>query len=99
MSADRRKLAIDDLARFMRGQEPPADVQQSAPILDLYRVLIARTPSGYRMFLRGVVRGHPRHPDGASIETTEIVWLDRKHRWARSINRVYLLDGEAAEID
>jgi hypothetical protein len=47
------------------------------------------------MTLVGVVTGHPHQPDGHVIETSELVWIARKGRWARTMSRIYAL-GKAA---
>jgi hypothetical protein len=52
------------------------------------------------LVLVGNVAGHPHLTDGRSIRTSQLIWLDRDRKWARTWNRVYRL-GERAnnELD
>ena len=45
--------------------------------------------------LVGSVAGHPQLGDSRMIRTSQLIWLDRNRKWARTWNRVYRL-GEPA---
>lgn len=61
---------------------------------------IGRGPGGqFEMTLLGRVTGHRRRPDGSEATTTPVIWLDRKHRWALTLNTLYALgEPEGSEI-
>jgi hypothetical protein len=94
MAIDEKHLSAD-FESYLRGEEPSESMLSNAPRLDQWSVATPSVPAGRRMTLVGVVVGHPHQPDGRTIETSELVWLDRKERWARTVSRVYAL-GKAA---
>ncbi|TYL84327.1 hypothetical protein [Bradyrhizobium cytisi] len=49
--------------------------------------------------VRGHVKGHPdpAFQDGDKISTTAVFWFDRKSRWIRTAQRVYLLGEQAGD--
>jgi hypothetical protein len=89
--------AIDyDFECYLRGLDPEAVELATAPTLDIWDVCVTTEDDGERcMTLTGVVMGHPTLGDCERIETSALVWLDRKHRWARVTERVYRLEGAA----
>ncbi|MCS3893301.1 hypothetical protein M2171_002434 [Bradyrhizobium japonicum USDA 38] len=92
MSLEEKKLR-NDIESYLRGEEPPADEMDKAARLDGWAPTIARGPNGaYRMTLHGrMLLG-----DGS---TGEIVWLDRRYRWARTRTRLWKLgEPEGSEI-
>ena len=83
-----------DFESYLRGGEPEVVELSMAPILRHWDVCVTREPNGERcMTLTGGVTGHPREVNGKTITTSALVWLDRKHRWARTRSRVYRLEG------
>jgi hypothetical protein len=83
-----------DFNLYMCGHGPSGAELAHAPSLNLWEVCVTRDRDDQRvMTLTGVVRGHPAEADGRTIETPPLVWLDRKHQWARTLNRVYRLEG------
>jgi len=94
------KLLRNDVESYLRGEEPPADVLAVAPRLEQWAPGITRAPDGgYALTLCGLPFGHPRVPDGKPTTTGEIVWLDRKGRWARTLTRLWNLgEPEGTEI-
>jgi hypothetical protein len=83
-----------DFESYLRGLDPEAAELATAPVLTLWDVCVTREPGGSRcMTLAGIVTGHPTNYDGRNITTSALVWLDRKHRWARTRSRVYRLEG------
>ncbi|SRR6266508_1307145 len=89
MSINEKKLR-NDFEAYLRGEDP--DELATAPRLDEWVPAITRALNGNRvMTLVGLVTSHPTLTDGRRIETSPLVWLDRKGRWARTMSRVYEL--------
>lgn len=89
-----------DMRAYMRGGQPSQIELTRAPTLDLWEVCVTRKPNGSRcLVLAGEVRGHPNLPNASRIETSAVQWLDRKHGWIRTRNRVYVLLDASIPID
>lgn len=99
MSLEEKKLP-NDIESYLRGEQPPSDKMDKAPRLEEWAPVIARGPAGgCCMTLSGTPFGHPQQPDGKALETSEIMWLDRKYRWARTRARLWRLgEAEGREI-
>jgi hypothetical protein len=85
-----------DFESYMKGEEPSLLELERAPMLESWRAIfvhVARKedPQAMVLVLVGSVAGHPKHPDGIRIHTSQLIWLDRNRQWARSWNRVYRL--------
>jgi hypothetical protein len=81
-----------DFVSYMNGEEPALLELERAPALENWHTIFVRTAiAPHVMLLVGMVTGHPQHPAGTKIHTSQLVWLDRNKRWARSWNRVYRL--------
>lgn len=85
-----------DFESYMKGEVPSLLELERAPVLETWRALfvhVAReeTPKVMLLVLAGSVAGHPQHPDGTRIQTSQLIWLDRSRQWARTWNRVYRL--------
>jgi hypothetical protein len=85
-----------DFESYMRGERPSSLELERAPVLENWRRLFVRVvreeaPKAMLLVLLGSVAGHPQHPDGTRIHTSQLIWLDRSRQWARSWNRVYRL--------
>jgi hypothetical protein len=100
MSLDEKKLR-NDFDAYLRGEDPPGVVLATAPRLDDWAVVVNKSPGDgtWRMTLVGNVRGHPKQPDGRKIQTSPVVWMDRMGRWARTVSRVYALEGQQIQIE
>lgn len=101
MSLDEKKLQAD-FESYLRGEEPPGVELATAPRLDEWEVAITKSPGdgSYRMTLSGVVIGHPTIQNGQRIRSTSpVVWIDRAHRWARTMSRLYRLEGQQIPLD
>jgi hypothetical protein len=89
---------------YLDGETPsPLDLAR-APLLENWRVAIVQIkdadPLRLLPVLVGSVTGHPQHGDTRTIRTSQLIWLDRNRRWARTWNRVYRLGERAGdEID
>jgi hypothetical protein len=84
-----------DFDSYLRGGEPEVVELSMAPILKDWDVCVTRDANERCMTLVGVATGHPREVNGKTITTSALIWLDRKHRWARTRSRVYRLEGAA----
>ncbi|MCX7318829.1 MAG: hypothetical protein NT113_04790 [Hyphomicrobiales bacterium] len=83
----------------MRGEEPLKVELATSPRLDLWEPVV-RTRDGVKsLVLKGSVRGHPSYRDDEDICTSAVLWLDRKHRWARTRGRLYVLEGRAIDME
>lgn len=99
MSLNEKELRID-IEGYLRGEQPSQDAKTTAARIDDWAPHISRGPHGeYVMTLVGRVSNHPVVSDGKVTETSEICWLDRKRRWARTRSRLWLLgEPEGNEI-
>ncbi len=90
---------------YLNGETPPPPELAQAPLLENWRVTIVHIKRGgdpLHMIpvLVGSVAGHPQLGDSRTIRTSQLIWLDRNRKWARTWNRVYRLgERAAAEID
>lgn len=75
------------LMRIQRGLSPTAEELAEAPLLDLWAVVT----DGQSVALSGVVTGHPRLQDGATILTSNLLWMAEDRQAARTISRFYRL--------
>jgi hypothetical protein len=99
MSLEEKALR-NDIEGYLRGEEPSMDAMTKGSRIDDWAAVISRgRDGGYVMTLVGKVSDHPAISDGKVIETSQIVWLDRKNGWARSRSRLWLLgEPEGTEI-
>ncbi len=93
-----------EVESYLKGAEPSASDLAQAPLLQGWRAVVVRltmTDDPRRlliMVLAGRVFGHPHLDDEKTIHTSQLIWLDRHHNWARSWNRIYRL-GERASAE
>lgn len=99
MSIEEKQL-LNDIESFLRGEQPSEAAMISAARIEGWTPAISRGGhGGYVITLVGKVWNHSAISDGKVIETGEVCWLDRKGRWARSGNRLWLLGSpEGTEI-
>jgi hypothetical protein len=88
---------------YLKGQEPSLLELEGAPLLENWRTAMMQfkrrgDPLRMILVLVGSVAGHPQHADSRTIRTSQLIWLDRNRKWARTWNRVYRL-GERASIE
>lgn len=84
---------------YLRGEQPPEVELATAPKLDIWETAVVRDGEKRKLILKGEVRGHPSLQDNERIGTSEVIWLDRRYRWARTVNRLYVLDGRVIDED
>jgi hypothetical protein len=89
-----------DFESYLKGGQPSLVELDRAPVLENWRAFFVHAargadPNDILLVLVGSVAGHPQHPDGTRIHTSQLIWLDRNRRWARSWNRVYRLGARA----
>lgn len=92
MSIAKRQAMLSAIDSYLRGYEPPPVEIATAPRLDRWEAVVRTIDGKKSLVLKGDVINHPVLGDDR-ITTSDIVWIDRKCRWARSKNRVYVLDG------
>lgn len=85
---------------YLTGKEPSPLELASAPLLENWhsiplRFNCERGPLRLALVLAGSVTGHPQLGNAKMIRTSQLIWLDRNRRWARTWNRIYRL-GERA---
>jgi hypothetical protein len=88
--AARRELERD-IESYACGEVPSAPAMMRAARVEQWYVMVRRRGKESVMVIRGEVRGHPEIPDGESIQTSAIVWFDRKNRFVRTGTRLYVL--------
>lgn len=88
----RRDRLLADLQKFASGWKPSAEDLAQAPVLSGW--FFDHYPGTQVLNLVGVVRGHPRLPDGW-VTTSPLVAIDLQAGWARTAGRFYRL-GERA---
>ncbi|MCC8944193.1 hypothetical protein H8A97_03525 [Bradyrhizobium sp. Arg62] len=93
----------EDVVRYLSGQEPTSVELERAPLLEDWSTGIeyvgrGNDPSGLLLVLVGRVIGHPELRNYSEIHTSQLIWLDRSRKWARTWNRVYRL-GERGDDD
>jgi hypothetical protein len=81
---------------FLEGAEPSANELACAPLLENWRATVMpfdrdRDPLPMALVIVGRVTGHPGHGDARLIRTSQLIWLDRNRKWARTWNRIYRL--------
>jgi hypothetical protein len=81
---------------YLTGKEPSPLVLASAPLLENWHAIVVRfelerVPLRLAMVLAGSVTGHPRLGNARMIRTSQLIWLDRNRKWARTWNRIYRL--------
>lgn len=87
---------------YLKGTEPsPAELAR-APLLEHWHSTFMcfaseRGPLRLIVVLVGRVTGHPRVGDARRIRTSQLIWLDRHRKWARTWNRVYRLGERGSE--
>lgn len=81
---------------YMKGGQPFEVELATAPTLDIWSTEVVKRGGMGVVVLKGIVMKHPTYADCERIVTSPVVWLDRKHRWARTQNTLYVLEG--AEI-
>ncbi|QOG19138.1 DUF6634 family protein [Bradyrhizobium sp. SEMIA] len=88
-----------DFESYLKGEEPSPSELACAPLLESWRATLMPklehgTPAVF--VLVGYVSGHPLFTSARTIHTSQLIWLDRHRKWARTWNRLYRL-GDPAE--
>ncbi|QOZ33197.1 hypothetical protein XH92_17225 [Bradyrhizobium sp. CCBAU 53421] len=85
-----------DFGCYLRGEEPSSLELERAPLLEDWCTGIVyfgreNDPRNLLLVLEGIVIGHPELRNCTRIHTSQLIWLDRSRKWARTWNRVYRL--------
>jgi hypothetical protein len=73
------------------GERPSPLAMMRAPKLEHWYIEIRRRGKEFVMVVRGDAYKHPEIEDGTPISTPAIMWRDRKDRFIRTTNRLYVL--------
>jgi hypothetical protein len=92
-----RKDMLRDVECYGCGEDPSPLVLLRASRLEDWSARIARRGSEYVLMIYGDVYKHPAHSDGTGIKTSAVVWFDRRRRFVRTHNRLYVLGKPASE--
>ncbi|MES2600432.1 MAG: hypothetical protein V4602_06450 [Pseudomonadota bacterium] len=80
-----------EIQSYTRGGVPiPLELLQ-APRIDYWVAEVRRRGQEFVLVVAGDVVKHPDMDDGASIQTSAVVWWDRHNRFFRTVNRLYVL--------
>lgn len=88
-TADCLEALVDDMRRLAAGWAPSSADLLLAPALSNWA--FAKRPG---IGLVGHSLGHPVILDGRRAMTSELYAIDTDRRWARTMSRFYILDGQ-----
>ncbi|WEJ31720.1 hypothetical protein [Devosia sp. SD17-2] len=94
-TAHQLSAAIEILHPLKAGALPPADVLGAAPLLENWRLVVARReyPEGlYEM--EGIVTGHPKYRDGYRLRTPPLLMKSADRAWALTLAGTYYRLGD-----
>lgn len=83
-----------DFESYLSGAQPSPEQLACAPLLENWQAVIRQfrvASDSLCMVLSGSVVNHPLLDHDKSIHTSQLIWLDRNRKWARTWNRVYRL--------
>jgi hypothetical protein len=94
-AADREQLleGAAMLQWIKAGARPPDEAWTTAPLLDDWKIVPARTPPAAEDMseLEGTVTDHPDFRDGQRIRTTPLLFKPESSKWARTVTRFWRL--------
>lgn len=82
------RILADDIERISMFQ--PREALGDAPVLDDWRLTRRPAPA-----LTGIVTSHPALGSQREIVTSELFAFSRRGKWARTLNRFYVLGRRA----
>lgn len=88
------KAALADVEILRRGELPAGTDPETLPVLESW----GYSADGPVPLLVGVVSGHPKIPDGRTITTSPLFWIDERRRLARTRSRLYRLGPSLADL-
>jgi hypothetical protein len=95
--ATKRKL-MQDIEAYTCGEAPNPLHLRRAARLENWSTAVRRRGKEFALAAVGDVYQHPEIADGTNISTPAVMWFDRKARFIRTHNRLYVL-GEPAGGD
>jgi hypothetical protein len=90
-------LLESDIQVYECGQMPPSGDLEKAPTLKNWEALVRRRGKEFVLVVKGDVYRHPEFQDGEGIKTSAVQWFDRKNRFIRTENSIYVLSQPAGE--
>lgn len=82
---------LREIKSYTRGSEPSALAMLQAPRIDYWEPEVRRRGKEFVLVIRGEVTKHPDIEDGDPIQTSVVIWFDRKGHFVRTLNRIYAL--------
>lgn len=91
----------EDLARdieaYTFGETPSPFEMLRAPTIEQWRTEVRRVGKQFKLVVKGEARKHPDYQDGEEIRTAAVLWFDRKERFCRTAQRLYVLGEQFGE--
>jgi hypothetical protein len=84
-------LLESDIQVYQCGQIPSSIEMEESARLENWSTEVRRRGSEFVVVVKGDVHQHPNISDGQPISTPAVVWFDRKGRFVRTTNRMYVL--------
>lgn len=81
----------EDIEAYTCGEVPSPLVLSGAPRLENWYAVVLARGKNFVMALCGDAHNRPGFDEGSRIQTSEIVWFDRKCRFIRTVNTLYRL--------
>ncbi|WP_128921417.1 DUF6634 family protein [Bradyrhizobium nanningense] len=91
---DNEAMLRRDFESYLTGVQPSPEQLACAPLLENWQAVVRQFSEASHslcMVLSGSVVNHPLLGHDKSIHTSQLIWLDRNRKWARTWNRVYRL--------
>jgi hypothetical protein len=92
-----RAALLSDIQVYQCGQIPSSIEMEESAKLENWSTADRRHGDEFVLVGLGDVAGHPEIDDGQHTQTSAIVWFDRKRRFVRTTNRMYVLGQPASD--
>jgi hypothetical protein len=80
-----------EIDSYARGNVPSALALLQAPRVDNWVAEVKPRRTEFVLVITGDVTKHPDNDDGDTIQTSAVLWFDRKRRFVRSLTKIYAL--------
>lgn len=97
MTNENAKRLMLIVEAYACGEVPSALELSHAPRLEEWKAVVRQRGKAFVLVARGNVHNHPEYRDGEFIQTSEIVWFDRRSRFVRTLNTLYVLGEQAGD--
>jgi hypothetical protein len=86
-----------DIESYEAGEVPSPLVLNTVPRFEEWLARVGKVGELFTLRIVGDVYGRPDVQDGARILSPPIAWMDRKGRFIRCLNNLYVLGSPAGE--